>query len=328
MAIYNIRNGGLSLKKTIELAKQTPEADTINLVGIKSVDNFVLDSIRGLTINGNGASIDATGKQSAILVIDSSYVNLSGFDIYKSKGNGLDIRTSHHVVGSEIHSHHNGNRGGYAYLSNYININHSEFNNNSQGGLSFHLSANIGNGATTYQNWIQNNSFHDNWSYTTEGQGWLIDENHPWRAKHIALGYEEFKGKTIVSGNISYHNLGPGGQVYHSDNVVVTDNVLVYNNLGTHRNNDSELRVNFSNNTKVIDNIMISDGNDKDDFIFSSINNDNISFKGNHGLIEDSNFHGMNWVSSTRVDLGVNFLSDHSLDNYDYHGVETNILDW
>lgn len=330
MNTYVVQKGGMNWAQAYAASIKNPGADVIEFK-IKEINRpITISNTDHLTLKGNGVKIDAKGAAYDMLVNHSSYITVDDFEFTGAK-TGFTGRFSHHIALTNAESHDNLGHGAYFFQSNYVAVRYGEFYRNGTDGLSMHMAANIGTGKTMYQNWIQNNVFHNNTTKvnTTEKWGWLIDEFDVWRPRHIALGYEDYLGKTLVSGNVSYGNGRSGGHVFHSDNVRVVNNTFYDNNVDNPSNVfDAELRITESDNARVFNNIMIADGDRDDDFAFSAVNSDNLVARGNHSYIENYPERiGVRLLNLTHSSVlpELNHWADQSLHNL---AVDTNQLDW
>ncbi|MEH1944857.1 MAG: choice-of-anchor D domain-containing protein [Nostoc sp.] len=187
--------------------------------------------------NGNGihVSTDSSGQHSTHLVFRNNNVS-------KFSGGGIttveaDYITIENNVVSEC--------GWYSFYGTQ--------------GISLLKNYNSDDNTSIYKNIIRGNITHNNYNYipwvgageVTEGHGIMIDNGNV-----AGLDGEAYKGKTLITNNISYKNGGAGIQVYNSANVDVVNNTTYQNSQHPDLAGTGEIFINKSSATQVLNNLM------------------------------------------------------------------------
>ena len=231
-----------------------------------------------ITIKGEGSGANMTqvvGANSfAIQVAESaSYVTVQGFDA-SSPGNYSAIFVSPgatHIAIIGNRAHDSGGAGIAASGADYVNVsNNIVFNNtfntssSCASGISLYQLRNT-DGSTSIKNYVVNNFIYGNTNTPggacddSDGSGIIIDD--AWNTQN-GSPYGVYPGATLIANNVAFKNGGRGIHIYRSDNVIVANNTLYWNNQDPNGGpwQPGEITLIRSKNDKILNNIAYSDG--------------------------------------------------------------------
>lgn len=205
--------------------------------------------------------------------IDWSYVR-------KTQTNGISIKpgtsgTPHHITIKNNIVHDTPGAGISAEKSDYITIEDNTVYNTSwytlyaTSGISILTAVDSDTNTSAYKTVIRNNRSYNNktmvkWEKTkdySDGNGIIIDSNQN----------TQYKGKTLVTNNVSYNNGSSGIHAYHSQNVDIINNTS-YNNSALL--DVGEIFAVSSNQVNILNNIMVARTGKK---INTNYNNTNLT---------------------------------------------------
>ena len=95
MTTYSVARGHLTMPQALAAAARNPGADVIDVRAAKVAPFVVKDG--SVTILGNGAEIDASGRTYGI-VVDAPWVKIIGFDVHGSLGGAIVVKDHHSTV--------------------------------------------------------------------------------------------------------------------------------------------------------------------------------------------------------------------------------------
>ncbi|MFD2384777.1 choice-of-anchor Q domain-containing protein [Paenibacillus xanthanilyticus] len=224
--------------------------------------------------------------------IDWAYVR-------KTQTNGIVIKPEtststnpHHIVIKNNTVHDVPGAGIVSMEADYITIENNTVYNTSwytlyaTSGISLFHSVDTDTNTSVYKNIIRNNRTYNNktmvkWEKTkdySDGNGIIIDDN---QNSQLNGKYPGYKGKTLVTNNVSYNNGGSGIHAYYSYNVDMINNTAYTNNA---RLNEGEIYANSSNNVNILNNILVARAGKN---INSNHNNTNVTV--NYNIYHNGN---------------------------------------
>ncbi|MFC4776647.1 choice-of-anchor Q domain-containing protein [Paenibacillus sp. GCM10023252] len=222
--------------------------------------------------------------------------------------NGISIKNDtttnsypHHIIirNNKVHDVPGG--GIYTDRADYITIENNTVYNNAwwsiyaNSGISIFHPYDTDNNTTTYKNIIQRNNAYNNesrliWYVTndySDGNGIIVDDT-----KNKQIGAAAYKGKTLVTNNVSSSNGGSGIHAYSSENVDIINNTAYHNGRII---NDGNIYANSSNNVKILNNIMVARNSTSK--VNSNYNNTNLTYDYNihyGGIVAIQGSHDLN----------------------------------
>ncbi|MEH1926550.1 choice-of-anchor D domain-containing protein, partial [Nostoc sp.] len=151
-------------------------------------------------------------------------------------------------------------------------------------GLGFNRTFNLDNNTTDYKMIIKDNIVYDNqslvpWSVAgkiTEGHGIMLDTTNQ------SKDGTPYLGKTLIANNVVYNNGNSGIDAYAAKNVDIVNNTVYQNSRVVA--NTGEIKVNYSENVTVGNNIMYASDNQAANILNYSTN---VNF--DHNLVYNSN---------------------------------------
>ncbi|MHC5718524.1 MAG: right-handed parallel beta-helix repeat-containing protein, partial [Nostoc sp.] len=203
---------------------------------------------------------------------------------------GVGGTNSHHIVisGNTVRNFPGGGIG--AMDSDYITFEKNIVSGNAwyspygAQGLGLNRSFNFDNNTTDYKMIIEDNIVYDNqslvpWSVAgkiTEGHGIMLDTTNQTKDGTPYLG------KTLIANNIVYNNGNSGIDAFAAKNVDIVNNTVYQNSRVV--TNTGEIKVNYSANVTVENNIMYASDNQAANVLNYSTN---VNF--DHNLVYNSN---------------------------------------
>ncbi|MEM1122273.1 MAG: choice-of-anchor Q domain-containing protein [Bacteroidota bacterium] len=223
--------------------------------------------IMGFEIEGNNDNVSLSAALNQPGGCNDPSGNPDGF--YNGNGIASDGRfegQNHHITISNCKIHNCGGNGVSAIHTDYVTIENCEIFNNAwysiygTSGISFYQLWNS-NSTTVVRNIIRGNRIYGNRMFVpwidapcaiTDGNGIIIDDS---KNTQNGSNLGRYTGKTLIENNLVYENGGRGIHVFESDSVVVLNNTT-YNNGQSDEISDGEITVIFSDNVKVVNNIL------------------------------------------------------------------------
>jgi hypothetical protein len=214
--IYTVAKGGMNMLQALAAAANRPGADTIDVRVAKIAPFVVKDG--NVTINGNGAEIDASGRPYGILV-KAPWVGINDFEVFNSDAHGVVVQRTHHVALDGMRAHDNDGRGFYLQRSDYLTLTNSEADHNRIGGVSVHFAEKMPGAKLWAPIKIIGVDVHDNGlgGPGTEQQGILLDG----KAQGRAGEWTSYAGRVLVQDATVYDNHATGLLNYGYSRVVV-----------------------------------------------------------------------------------------------------------
>ncbi len=267
-------------------------------------DGAAYIEINGFNIQGNIANETLANA----LLQNSSCGNPNNL-AYESKYNGNGISTEGRANGfSTGHPHHIhllnnkifecGGAGISAIQSDYVTSENNIIYNNcwhtlfGASGISYYQNWDLDNNTSTYKMIIRNNKLFGNRLYVpwigccciSDGNGVIIDDAKNTQ-NNSPIG--PYKGKTLVTNNISFNNGGSGMHAYSSENVDFVNNTLFQNSQSTEL--DGEIFANASNNVNILNNIIYPINN-------NVANQQQADYSNNNAVYDYNNYFNTNAI--------------------------------
>ena len=247
--------------------------------------------VEGLNLEGNRKNITLEYALKEKNNLNNPLTNSSGIEIKSWKnGQGIGGTNSHHIViaGNTVRDFPGGGIG--AMDSDYITFEKNIVSGNGwyspygAQGLGANRTFNFDNNTTDYKMIFRDNIVYDNqslvpWSQAgkiTEGHGILLDTTNQ------SKDGTPYLGKTLIANNIVYNNGNSGIGAFKAGNVDIVNNT-VYKNSRVLANT-GEIKVAYSKNVRVDNNIMYASNNQVANVLRYS---KNVNF--DHNLVYNSN---------------------------------------
>ena len=221
--------------------------------------NYII--IDGFEVAGNAQSITYSYAQSQQYNLSNSLTNGDGIDIGGSK-KGAPVN---HVIVVNNLVHDVSGGGINAQYADYVTIVENVVYNTSwwspygNSGISIHdphdADTNIAYKNFVFQNAVYNNAEYIpcscvQYQYISDGNGIIIDDN-----KNTQSNKQPYRGRTLVSGNLSFNNGGAGIQIFSSQHVDVLNNTA-YMNEQSPDLNDGQIFAQVSSDVSIQSNIL------------------------------------------------------------------------
>ncbi|MHC5672321.1 choice-of-anchor Q domain-containing protein, partial [Nostoc sp.] len=247
--------------------------------------------VEGLDLEGNRENITLQYALQQKDNLNNPLTNSSGIEIKSwTNAQGVGGTNSHHIVisGNTVRNFPGGGIG--AMDSDYITFEKNIVSGNAwyspygAQGLGLNRSFNFDNNTTDYKMIIEDNIVYDNqslvpWSVAgkiTEGHGIMLDTTNQTKDGTPYLG------KTLIANNIVYNNGNSGIDAFAAKNVDIVNNTVYQNSRVV--TNTGEIKVNYSANVTVENNIMYASDNQAANVLNYSTN---VNF--DHNLVYNSN---------------------------------------
>ncbi|WP_375452831.1 choice-of-anchor Q domain-containing protein [uncultured Nostoc sp.] len=247
--------------------------------------------VEGLDLEGNRENITLQYALQQKDNLNNPLTNSSGIEIKSwTNGQGVGGTNSHHIVisGNTVRNFPGGGVG--AMDSDYITFEKNIVSGNAwyspygAQGLGLNRTFNLDNNTTDYKMIIKDNIVYDNqslvpWSVAgkiTEGHGIMLDTTNQ------SKDGTPYLGKTLIANNIVYNNGNSGINAYAAKNVDIVNNTVYQNSRVVA--NTGEIKVNYSENVRVGNNIMYASDNQAANVLNYSTN---VNF--DHNLVYNSN---------------------------------------
>ena len=184
-----------------------------------------------------GAKIVSTGGYDVIL-INANYIEIDGLDVSGTVGGHcIESENSHHtrIINGRFHdcggAGIGANYGDYYHFEGNVTYNNANTNPFATSGISIYQARAISDNAPGFHNIIRNNISYNNIEFDTgthtDGNGIIIDDFQNTQNGSTAGLYPY---QTLVENNLTFYNGAKGIVVYLSDNVVVRNNTVFWNN--------------------------------------------------------------------------------------------------
>ena len=247
--------------------------------------------VEGLDLEGNRENITLEYALQQKDNLNNPLTNSSGIEVKSwTDGQGVGGTNSHHIVisGNTVRDFPGGGIG--AMDSDYITFEKNIVSGNAwyspygAQGLGLNRTFNIDNNTTDYKMIIKDNIVYDNqslvpWSVAgkiTEGHGIMLDTTNQ------SKDGTPYLGKTLIANNVVYNNGNSGIDAYEAKNVDIVNNTVYQNSRVVA--NTGEIKVNYSENVRVENNIMYASDNQAANVLNYSTN---VNF--DHNLVYNSN---------------------------------------
>ncbi|MEH2388387.1 MAG: choice-of-anchor Q domain-containing protein [Nostoc sp.] len=247
--------------------------------------------VEGLDLEGNRENITLEYALQQKDNLNNPLTNSSGIEVKSwTDGQGVGGTNSHHIVisGNTVRNFPGGGIG--AMDSDYITFEKNIVSGNAwyspygAQGLGFNRTFNLDNNTTDYKMIIKDNIVYDNqslvpWSVAgkiTEGHGIMLDTTNQ------SKDGTPYLGKTLIANNVVYNNGNSGIDAYAAKNVDIVNNTVYQNSRVVA--NTGEIKVNYSENVRVGNNIMYASDNQAANVLNYSTN---VNF--DHNLVYNSN---------------------------------------
>ncbi|MFC4776940.1 sugar-binding protein [Paenibacillus sp. GCM10023252] len=270
--------------------------------------------IDGITVQGDNRNITvADGEadyENALLHGDEPDFDWNSTARTQTGGISVDgrnrvengLKPLHHIIIRNNHIFELPGGGIGAMEADYVTIENNHVHGNAWytmwagSGISILHSRDLDNNTSEYKNFIRNNIVYDNetkvkWIEVerySDGNGIIVDANQ-WAA---------YKGRTLVSNNISYNNGGSGIHAFYSSNADIVNNTIYQNGRSPHINYAQLFAAN-SENINLFNNIVYGregkvinseSGSSRVIYANNVYYNGNVTIQGPNDVIADPQF--------------------------------------
>ncbi|MEH2382381.1 MAG: choice-of-anchor D domain-containing protein [Nostoc sp.] len=247
--------------------------------------------IEGLDLEGNRENITLEYALEQKDNLNNPLTNSTGINIKAwTNSQGVGGSNPHHIVisGNTVSNFPGG--GIESSNSDYITVEKNVVSGNAWytpyggQGITTLYATNSDNNTTDYKIIYRDNIVFDNQSLVPWKQAGQITEGHGLMLDTINQSKDgtPYLGKTLVANNIVYNNGNSGINAFEAKNVDIINNTVYQNSLNIA--NTGEIKVNYSENVRVDNNIMYASDNQVANVLKYSTN---VNF--DHNLVYNSN---------------------------------------
>ncbi|MEH1906383.1 choice-of-anchor D domain-containing protein [Nostoc sp.] len=247
--------------------------------------------IEGLDLEGNRENITLEYALEQKDNLNNPLTNSTGISIKAWKNSqGVGGSDPHHIVISDNTVSNFPGGGIESSNSDYITVEKNIVSGNAWytpyggQGITTLYATNSDNNTTDYKIIYRDNIVFDNQSLVPWKQAGQITEGHGLMLDTINQSKDgtPYLGKTLVANNIVYNNGNSGINAFQAKNVDIINNTVYQNSLNIA--NTGEIKVNYSDNVRVDNNIMYASDNQVANVLKYSTN---VNF--DHNLVYNSN---------------------------------------